>query len=278
MDITLLGTGNPIPDPDRAGAATLVRAENQTLLVDCGRAVTMRLAAMGLGPAALSALLITHLHSDHTWALNDVLTTRWVTQGADEPLRIVGPPGTAEFVDRTLAAMATDIRYRRDHHRDHLTWDPSCAVTEVSEGIAYEERGVRVEAAVVDHGVVRPALSYRIEAEGAAAVIAGDTLPCEALDRLCRDADVYVQTVLRRPLVEAVPSPRFHDILDYHSTTEDAGATAARAGVRTLVLTHLIPTPFPGTEQDWVDDVRRAGFDGDVLVGHDLMTVFGPSP
>jgi ribonuclease Z len=78
--------------------------------------------------------------------------------------------------------------------------------------------------------------------------------------------------VLRRPLVERVPVPRFQDILDYHSSTEDAAATAARAGVHTLVLTHLIPAPAPGTEQDWIDDVRQS-FDGEVIVGHDLLTV-----
>ncbi len=271
MDVTLLGTGNPLPDPERAGAATLVRANGQTLLFDCGRAVTMRLAGAGVGAASLAALLITHLHSDHTWAINDLLTTRWVSQFADEPFPVVGPPGTAEFVDRMLAAMATDIGYRIAHH-DDLTWEPRCEVTEVTEGPAFEADGVKVIAAVVDHGVVRPALSYRVEADGAAVVISGDTLPCSGLDRLCAGADVYVQTVLRRPLVEQVPVPRFQDIPDYHSSTEDAAATAARAGVRTLVLTHLIPAPAPGTEQDWIDDVRRS-FDGDVVVGHDLLTV-----
>jgi ribonuclease Z len=271
MDVTLLGTGNPIPDPDRAGAATLVRGGGHTLLFDCGRAVTMRLAGAGLGPAALSALLITHLHSDHTWALNDLLTTRWVGQFEARPLPVVGPPGTAEFVDRMLAAMATDIGYRRNHH-DDLNWDPTCTVTEVTEGPAFEADGVRVLAAVVDHGVVRPALSYRVEADDTAVVISGDTRPCPGLDRLCAGADVYVQTVLRRALVEQVPVARFQDILDYHSSTEDAAATAARGDVKKLVLTHLIPTPAPGTEQEWIDDVRPA-FDGEVIVGHDLLTV-----
>lgn len=271
MDVTLLGTGNPLPDPERAGAATLVRAGGLALLFDCGRAVTMRLAGAGVGAASLSALLITHLHSDHTWSLNDLLTTRWIGQFAEQPFPVVGPPGTAEFVDRTVTAMATDIGYRTAHH-DDLTWEPTCEVTEVTEGPAFEADGVRVIAAVVDHGVVRPALSYRVEADGAAVVISGDTRPCPGLDRLCAGADVYVQTVLRRPLVEQVPVPRFQDILDYHSSTEDAAATAARAGVGRLVLTHLIPAPAPGTEQDWVDDVRRS-FDGEVIVGHDLLTV-----
>ena len=116
----------------------------------------MRLAGAGVGPATLSALLITHLHSDHTWSFNDLLTTRWIGQFADDPFPVVGPPGTAEFVDRSLAAMATDIGYRMDHH-DDLNWEPACDVSEVTEGPAFQADGVRVTAAVVDHGVVRPA-------------------------------------------------------------------------------------------------------------------------
>jgi len=284
MEVVLLGTGNPVPDPHRAGPATLVRAGGRLLLVDCGRGVTMRLAGAGTNPAALDAVLLTHLHSDHVWSLNDVLTTRWVLQPVEPaPFPVVGPVGTAAFVDATLASMAADVGYRLEHHED-LTWEPRCDVTEVADGPAWGDRdrdgdsggagagGVKVAAAVVDHGVARPALSFRIEADGRSVVVAGDTRPCPALDDLCAGADVYVQTVFRRPLVEAIPSRRFLDIMDYHSSTEDAAATAARAGVGTLVLTHLIPTPAPGTEGDWADDARRH-FDGKVVVGYDLATV-----
>jgi ribonuclease Z len=267
MEVVLLGTGNPVPDPQRAGAATLVRAGGRLLLVDCGRGVTMRLAAAGTNPATIDALLVTHLHSDHVWSLNDLLTTRWVLQPVEQgPMPVVGPAGTAAFVEATLASMAPDTAYRLEHH-DDLTWEPRCDVTEVADGPAWTDgSGVSVTSAVVDHGVVRPALSFRIEAEGRSVVVAGDTRPSPAHDELCAGADVYVQTVFRRPLVEAIPSRRFLDIMDYHSSTEEAAATAARAGVGTLVLTHLIPAPSPGTEGDWADDVRRH-FDGEVVVG-----------
>ena len=103
-------------------------------------------------------------------------------------------------------------------------------------------------------------------------VIAGDTVPCDGLDRLCAGADVYVQTVLRDDLVQGVPSPRLQDVLDYHSTCEDAGRTAAKAGVGTLVLTHPVPAPFPGTEDEWVERARGA-FTGDVVLAHDLWSI-----
>ena len=88
IEITLLGTGSPLPNPDRAGPATLVRAGDATLLVDCGRGVVMRLTAAGVLPIGLSAVLLTHLHSDHITDLNDVITTHWVMSPAPTPLRI----------------------------------------------------------------------------------------------------------------------------------------------------------------------------------------------
>jgi len=271
IEVVTLGTGSPIPDPNRAGAATLVRIDGHQLLFDCGRAVVMRLAAAGSLPMLLDAVLLTHLHSDHTSDFNDVITTRWIMAPVESPLPVVGPPGTRRFADRTLAMLTDDVGYRRDHHAD-LAWDPSCTVTEVVDGLAWEADGIRVTAAPTDHRPVAPTIGYRIEAGGRAVAIAGDTVPCEGLDRICAGADVYVQTVLRDDLVRSVPSPRFQDVLDYHSTCEDAGRTARRAGVQTLVLTHPVPPPAPGTEDEWVA-AAAAHFDGEVVLAHDLWSV-----
>src|SRR6185503_12840425 len=106
IEVTLLGTGSPVPDPNRAGPSTLVRAGGQVFLVDCGRGVLQRAAAVGVGAANWSALLLTHLHSDHIAELGDVLITSWVTTFAPDPapLHIIGPPGTAEVVEATLKA------------------------------------------------------------------------------------------------------------------------------------------------------------------------------
>ncbi len=272
MDVTILGSGSPIPDAERAGPSGLVTAGGMRFLVDCGRGVLMRLAGAGVQVPQLAAVLLTHLHSDHTTDFNDVITTWWVmpmTGGA--PLRVIGPPGTQAFVDRTIAAMTADIGYRIDHHAD-INEPPAVSVTELADGVAFESGGVRIAARLVDHGVVKPAVGYRFEADGGVVCWSGDTLACDGLDDLCTNADVYVQTVVRTSLVELVPVQRFLDILDYHSNVTDAAGTAKRAAVGTLVLNHCVPAPLPGTEQEWIDEAA-AVFDGRIVLAQDLMTV-----
>src|SRR5882757_6605875 len=143
MQITLLGTGSPIPDPTRAGPATLVRSAGSTILVDCGRGVLMRLAAAGVLPPMLSAVLVTHLHSDHLTDLNDVITTHWVMSPEPTPLKLYGPPRLQEVVDGVLAMLAPDISYRLAHHAD-LTWAPVVEVTEVGLGDEFTLGSARV--------------------------------------------------------------------------------------------------------------------------------------
>jgi ribonuclease Z len=164
-----------------------------------------------------------------------------------------------------------DIGYRLAHH-DDLTWRPSSTVTEVESGVVFDEGGVRVTAAPTDHAPVRPTVGFRIDEGDQSVVIAGDTVPCAGLDELCRDADVLVHTVVRRDLIELIGLPRLTDVLDYHSSVPDAAMTASRNGVRTLVLTHLVPPPAPGAEQEWLDQAA-AQFDGEVVLASDLLTV-----
>jgi ribonuclease Z len=273
VKLTLLGTGSPIPDPNRAGPSTLIQAGGVNLLFDCGRGVLMRLAAAGLLPPMLHRVFLTHLHSDHITDFNDVLTMRWtMTPGAVEnPLPVTGPPGTATFAARTIAMLTDDIGYRIAHHED-LESPPQCITTEVLDGDVTEIGDVRIIAGPTDHRPVIPTVGYRVEHDGKAIVIAGDTVPCDGLDRLCDGADAYVQTVIRPDLVMRVPNPRFHDILDYHSSVEDAARTAKRAEVKTLVLTHMVPAVMPGFEQEWID-IAAAHFDGEIVLAEELQSI-----
>jgi ribonuclease Z len=273
IEVTLLGTGSPIPDPNRAGPSTLVRAGGQVFLVDCGRGVLQRAAAAGVGAAGLSALLLTHLHSDHIAELGDLVITSWVTNFAPDPapLPIIGPPGTAETVEATLKAFGHDIDYRIAHHAD-LNAPPPIEVHEYTEGPAWDRDGVTIRVAPTDHRPVAPTIGFRIEFGGASVVLAGDTVPCASLDELAAGADALVHTAIRKDILIHVPQQRVKDVCDYHSSVQEAAATAARAGVGTLVLTHYVPAIAPGQEGQW-RALAATEFNGQIELGDDLHRV-----
>jgi ribonuclease Z len=264
-----------MPSPDRAGPSTLVEMGGDRYLVDAGRGVVMRLAAAGTGPNALTAVLITHLHSDHVTDLGDVITTQWITTFEPTPLRIVGPPGTRGVVDRIVASLSLDIGYRLDHHAD-LDEPPLLEVTEVLDGPVELDSGCAISVAPTDHRPVAPTIGFRIEhGEGRdrrAVVLAGDTVPCEGLDRLAAGADALVHTAIRKDVIGAVAIERLRDVCDYHSSVEEAAATAVRAGCSTLVLTHYVPAFPPGGGDDW-RELAAAHFAGRIELGDDLHRV-----
>jgi ribonuclease Z len=167
--------------------------------------------------------------------------------------------------------LAADQRYRIAHHPD-LSYRPVVEVTEVRDGDDVTIDGARVRVRGTDHRPVAPTVGYRIEYGGLAAALGGDSVPCTGLDALCAGADIYVQTVIRADLVALVPARRLQDILSYHSTVQQAAQTAARAGVRTLMLTHYVPAPAPGDEETW-RGLAAEHFDGQIVLGPDLTTV-----
>lgn len=271
LTITLLGTGSPMPDPDRAGPATLVTGGDDQFLVDAGRGVLMRLAGAGSAAGQLRAVLLTHLHSDHITDLNDVITSRWVMTFEPTPLTIVGPVGTKAVVDHIVASLGPDISYRIAHH-DDLDYPPPVDVIEMAEGEIDLGGSVRVTCAPTDHKPVEPSIGYRFDFDGASVVAAGDTVPCDGLDSLCAGAQALVHTVIRKDIIENIPVQRLVDTLDYHSSPEQAAQTAARADMETLVLTHYVPTFPSGGGDDW-KALAAEHFAGTVELGDDLHRV-----
>ena len=216
MEIILTGTGTPIPDPNRAGPSTLIKAGDSHILVDAGRGVVMRLAGAESGPPFLAAVLITHLHSDHVCALNDIITTHWVMSQESATLKIFGPVGTEEFVQRQMHALEPDISYRVEHH-DFLTNGPQYEVTDLEPGDSFTVNDVQITTAATEHSPVKPTIGFRLEHE--------DRWPRSSATR-CRVmasmSSPATPTRTSKPSCGVTSSSRsrskaVQDILDYHS-------------------------------------------------------------
>lgn len=256
LEVVFLGTGSPLPSPVRCGAGQVVLAGDARLLIDCGWGVARRLSAARVPPSSIDVACFTHMHSDHITDVPDFLISRW-TGGATRPLTVYGPEGTRSMIDGFLAALGRDIGYRFAHHGDKLSRDGiRCEVHEVpatpDPAQVADLAGLQVESFEVDHRPVVPALGFRISGSGVHVVFSGDTTPCDSLRRASEGADALVCEAMHTGMLEqriaalkAMGQGRvaalLEDVPSYHSATHDVARLARDAGVRSLILSHVIP-------------------------------------
>jgi ribonuclease Z len=267
--LILLGTGYPRPDAEHAGAATAIVAGDRWYIVDAGRGATMRIAGADLHYDQMRAVFLTHLHSDHTAGLPDLFTTSWQF-GRKTPLQLYGPEGTKRLADAMLEFFHDDIHVRRDLQEKHPAAGATIATHIVREGVVLDDGVCRVTAFVVDHRPVVPAFGYRFDCGGKSIVVSGDTRPTPNLVKFAKGADVLVCEAYLPEHFLKVDTPEVaKKLMSYHTSADEAGDMATQAGVKTLVLTHLIPANAEGTF------AKRASahFRGQVIVGRDLLRV-----
>jgi ribonuclease Z len=270
----LLGTGIPTPHPDRAGPSQIILAGEETFLIDCGRWVTHRLLKLGIKFRSIRNTLFTHHHSDHNSDFYDVLLVGWMA-GRDAPLQVYGPGGTKAFVDAILKAYEYDVRVRRDLVERWSEEGIKTQVYEEEDGVIFERNGIRVTAFPVDHRPFAPAIGYRFDHEGRSIVISGDTKPVEKVVEMSKGVDVLVHEVYHQRYLEEQGrrypawAERLKAVQEYHTSTVEAARIAAEAGVKKLVLTHLIPAP-PGDEDDYIAEMKSI-YQGPIVVGRDLL-------
>lgn len=276
--VTLTGTGVPIPSPGRAGAGVLVRHGTTVLQFDAGRGTVLRLAEAGVGLHEVTALFVTHVHSDHVIGLPDLVMGRWIQDHVwrTGPLDLHLPEGEAAgFAARMLDPYAADIALRMEHVQEAPPEPRLHAFACGSEPREIWSRdGVTVEAVAVHHEPVPDAVAYRVRTPDGTVVISGDTRVCDEVEELSRNADVLVHEACRiTALHAAVAGTPFEKIFSYHADTVALGGLAKRADVRHLMLTHLIPAPGDAAgEREFAHDVRLGGYEGVLTVGRDLMT------
>jgi len=275
MEVVLLGTGYPRPYPNRAGPSTAVVINGKYFIVDAGRAVVLRLSALQQPMPPIAAVFLTHLHSDHTSGLPDLFNTSWV-MGRKQPLQLYGPRGTQEMVDGLLKFYAEDIHIRRDLVEKLEPKGAEIDVHIVGEGAVYKDDRVTITAFAVDHRPVEPAFGYRFESGGKIAVISGDTAPSDNLVKFARGADILVHEVYmpgyfaRTRSVEMTRGDTAEvtrRLGRYHTDANQVGKIAAAAGVKKLVLTHVIPPE----DSDKIRELAARNFSGEIVVGKDLM-------
>ena len=277
--LVLLGTmAGPVLHPDRFMTSQIVFVNGRGYMIDCGLGALARMIEMRIPIGAVNALFVTHHHSDHVADYPAFLNMAWIA-GPKAPIVVRGPAPLA-----AMHAHAAGIFMEDERIRIAATGrKPAAASFDVREiaapGLVFENEDVRVTCARVDHPPFETALAYRIDAAGRSIVISGDTTPVDAMIELARGADVLVHEAMHRPAIRAmldarpyVPPFLYDFLVGGHTDTHEAGRIAQAAGVKTLVLSHLLPGDAGLPDELWIAEARKT-FDGEIVVGRDKMVL-----
>ena len=269
--VILLGTGNPYPDPERQGPATAVVVGKRVFLFDAGAGVMRQLNAAHLPINGVTALFITHLHSDHTLGYPDLIFTSWVMRRV-EPLQAYGPKGLQRMTDLLISAYSEDIDIRTEGLEKEVPDGYKVSVLEIAPGVVYESAGVCITAIPVHHGNWAEAYGFRIDTPERSIVISGDTAPSEEIVKAAEGVDILVHEVYPQGRVAPEDRPRGElwpqYLKEFHTSDVELGRLAARCHPKLLLLTHVVW--LGGTEDEIIKGIREGGYTGPVTVGRDL--------
>lgn len=262
LHVGICGAGSPMPDPKRGGACTVIVAGRRMFVIDAGAGAASTIATMGLNPGQIEAVFLTHFHSDHLDGLGGLLMQRWVNAGAAQPPQVYGPTGVSAMLAGVLAAYEADRGYRSTHHGEAVL--PAAgfgaevrefSLESSSRTVLIAEPEFEIVAFAVDHGPVRPAVGYRIRYKDRLVVLSGDTRMSDAVLRESQGVDLLLHEALSPRLLALIErgfaehgrdrmAQLMRDIVNYHTTPEEAAKIAQSAGVGMLVLHHIVP-PLP---------------------------------
>ena len=277
--IVLLGTmAGPVLHPSRMMACQALFVGGRGYLIDCGYGAIARMTEMGMRLPEISNIFITHHHSDHNADYPTLVNLSWIL-GIQGQMKVMGPPPMKRIHEAALAMQREDIEIRiKATGRQPI--EKSFEVSEISApGVVFTDDRVKVTVARVDHEPFEVALAYRFDTADTSVVFSGDTSPVQSVVALARGADTLVHEAMLVSGIDAmlakrpyVPPNLKKFLLAGHTTAEDAGRIAAKAGVRRLVLTHLLPGDEPIADEVWRAEAARH-FKGEIVVGKDKLVL-----
>ena len=274
MQITLLGTGVPTPNPNRRGPSQLINAGTINILIDCGSGTVNQLVQGNIQPTQVDHVLITHHHSDHYIDLDHFIITRWI-MGAEKPLHIYGPIRQKKIIENMLAAHEYDLKIRVEHQGTNRSL-PAVIIHEIEEEIIFEIDGLKITAFHVEHPPVDPAFGFRFDTQNRSIVISGDTRPCDNIIKNSHNVDVLIHECMHSAKVPFVPGGgwksakhRIESMDRYHTFPEKLGLVARDAEPKLLVTTHMVAHSEP-----WeLKEIIGHEYSGPLVIGEDLLTV-----
>jgi ribonuclease Z len=269
LSVLIAGSGAVRAHPLRGGPCFVLRLGDRNLVFDCGRCAVHNLSRFGVAVENVTDIFITHLHFDHVCDLPLLLLLSW-NNGRTRRLPITGPKGIADFLDHGLRqAYAHDIKSRTGHGKnaDHLEWD----VTELTrEGVCEESSDCVIDTLITKHGGLLN-FNYRLRSGGRTVVVMSDSEPDPRIVEFCRDADLV--------LIECSGTKEFYATVPWggwHATPEEVGALMRDAGVKQVVLKHLVIESFRGNDprvsEAMAEKVRSVYPQGQIHVAADGMT------
>jgi ribonuclease Z len=276
--IILLGTGNPNPDPTHSGPSVAIIAGGQPYLIDFGPGLIRQAASRTpqfsgnmpeLDCKNFKTAFLTHLHSDHTIGLPDLLLTPWV-MGRDQPLEIFGPRGTKKLAEHVTEAYQDDIQYRLSGHEPANQEGWRAIVHEINEGPIYEDSNIQVDAFLVKHGSMPNAFGYRFKTQDRVIILSGDTAPCSNMIEYGQGADYLIHEVYSNAGYQTLDPIWQHYHKSHHTSTHELAQIANAIEPGNLITYHTL---YWGTgDQDILDEIKSI-YNGLLMIGKDFLTI-----
>ena len=276
--IVVLGSGTPNPDPKRTGSAYAVLVNGQAYLVDFGPGIVR--SASYLSPTwggefeelevkNLEYAFLTHIHSDHSAGLSDLILTPWVL-GREKPLKLFGPPQLAKMAAHILIAYEDDINYRINGSQPSNPEGYKTQFVENKEGVIFKDSNVTVRAFKVNHGKLTNSYGYSFITNDKKIVFSGDTAISDILIEEAKGADVLIHEVFSEEGFQKKTKDWQIYHKAHHTSSIEVGLIANKVKPKKLVLSHIL---FWGASKESILEDVRLNFKGETILAEDQMVI-----